>query len=66
MRMINMACDPAFTFQIDNHTDLTIIEVDGVNHQPLIVDEITIFPGQRYSFIVSLSRLPPDRIAEFG
>ena len=32
---------------------MVIIEVDGVNSQPLEVDSIQIFAGQRYSFIVS-------------
>ena len=54
MRLINMGCDASYTFQIDGHTSLTVIEVDGVNHQPLVVDEIQIFPGQRYSFVVCL------------
>lgn len=31
---------------------MTIIETDGENVQPLTVDSITIFVGQRYSFIV--------------
>ncbi len=30
----------------------TVIEVDGVNHQPVVVDSIQIFAGQRYSFIL--------------
>ncbi|KAF5340497.1 hypothetical protein D9758_014548 [Tetrapyrgos nigripes] len=52
MRLINMACDPNYTFSIDQHT-MTIIEVDGVNHQKLEdVDQIQIFAGQRYSFIL--------------
>ena len=32
---------------------MTIIEVEGTNVQPLIVDQIQIFAGQRYSFVVS-------------
>lgn len=32
---------------------MTIIEVEGTNVQPLDVDEIQIFAGQRYSFVVS-------------
>lgn len=32
---------------------MTIIEVDGVNVQPLVVDQIQIFAGQRYSFVLS-------------
>lgn len=46
-----MSCDPNYTFQIDGH-NMTIIEADGVNHDALTVDEIQIFAGQRYSFIV--------------
>ncbi|KAG6898927.1 Acyl-coenzyme A oxidase 2 [Termitomyces sp. T159_Od127] len=31
----------------------TIIEVDGINVQPLTVDSIQIFAGQRYSFVLN-------------
>jgi iron transport multicopper oxidase len=34
----------------------TIIEVDGVNTQPLVVDSIQIFAGQRYSFVLKTNR----------
>jgi hypothetical protein len=34
--------DPNWIFSIDGH-NLTIIEVDGVNHKPLTVDNIRIF-----------------------
>ncbi len=47
-----MACDPHYKFSIDAH-DMTVIEADGVNHRPLVVDSIDIFAGQRYSFVVS-------------
>lgn len=50
-RLVSLSCDPNFTFSIDGH-NLTIIEVDGVNTQPLVVDQIQIFAGQRYSFIL--------------
>lgn len=33
---------------------MTIIEVDGVNSQPLNVDSLQIFAAQRYSIVVSL------------
>lgn len=46
-----MSCDPFFIFSIDGHK-LTIIEVDGINVEPLLVDSIPIFSGQRYSFIL--------------
>jgi iron transport multicopper oxidase len=35
---------------------MTIIEVDGVNTQPLVVDQIQIFAGQRYSFILQANQ----------
>lgn len=33
---------------------MTIIEVEGTNVKPLVVDQIQIFVGQRYSFVVSI------------
>jgi iron transport multicopper oxidase len=50
-RLVSISCDPNFTFGIDGH-NVTIIEVDGVNVEPLLVDSIQIFAGQRYSFIL--------------
>jgi iron transport multicopper oxidase len=50
-RLIAMACDPNFTFSIDNHF-MTVIETDGENTVPLMVDSLQIFAGQRYSVIV--------------
>ncbi|KAF8214820.1 laccase 1 [Mycena galopus ATCC 62051] len=55
MRLVSMSCDPNFIFTIDNHT-MTIIEADGTNTQPLEVDEIQIFAGQRYSFILDANQ----------
>ena len=49
-----MACDPFFTFSIDNHA-FTIIEADGENTAPHNVDSLAIFSAQRYSVIVRLS-----------
>ncbi|KAF7798559.1 hypothetical protein EIP86_009781 [Pleurotus ostreatoroseus] len=54
-RLINMACDPSYNFTIDGH-NMTIIEVDGVNHQQLTVDEIQIFVAQRYSFVLDANQ----------
>ncbi|KAJ7728916.1 yellow laccase [Mycena metata] len=51
-RLISMSCDPNWIFSIDGH-EMTIIEVDGVNHQPLTVDSIQIFAAQRYSFVLT-------------
>ncbi|KAF7319806.1 Laccase G [Mycena kentingensis (nom. inval.)] len=52
MRLISMACDPNWVFTIDGHS-FTIIEVDSVNVEPLAVDSIQIFAGQRYSFVLN-------------
>ncbi|PPQ90320.1 hypothetical protein CVT25_007722 [Psilocybe cyanescens] len=61
-RLVSISCDPNFTFSIDGHAMITdyisyhiqtIIEADGVNTQPLVVDSIQIFSGQRYSFILT-------------
>lgn len=46
-----MSCDPNFNFTIDGH-EMTVIEADGVNTEPLRVEAIQIFAAQRYSFIV--------------
>ena len=54
MRLVSISCDPNYTFSIDGH-NMTVIEADGVNHEPVTVDSITIYAGQRYSFIVRAS-----------
>ncbi|KAJ6549616.1 laccase B [Mycena vulgaris] len=58
-RLVSMSCDPNWIFSIDGHT-MTIIEVDGVNHKPLIVDSLQIFAGQRYSFVLTASNKPSN------
>ncbi|KAF9524417.1 yellow laccase [Crepidotus variabilis] len=54
-RLVSISCDPNFTFSIDGHT-MTIIEVDSINVQPLTVDSIQIFAGQRYSFVLNANQ----------
>ncbi|KAJ7136937.1 yellow laccase [Mycena epipterygia] len=54
-RLVSMSCDPNWIFSIDGHF-MTIIEVDGVNTQPLVVDSIQIFTGQRYSFVLNATQ----------
>ncbi|KAI0368387.1 laccase 1A [Pilatotrama ljubarskyi] len=51
-RLISLSCDPNFVFSIDGH-NMTVIEVDAVNHEPLTVDSIQIYAGQRYSFVLT-------------
>ncbi|OCH90801.1 phenoloxidase [Obba rivulosa] len=50
-RLASISCDPNWTFNIDGH-NMTVIEADAQNTQPLTVDQIQIFAGQRYSFVL--------------
>nr|ARD69909.1 laccase [Cyathus bulleri] len=54
-RLISMSCDPNYMFSIDGH-QLTIIEADGENVQPVTVDQIQIFTAQRYSFVLNANQ----------
>nr|ALE66817.1 laccase A [Antrodiella faginea] len=55
IRLINISCEPNYHYSIDNH-DLTVIEADGVSTQSLTVSSLTIFAGQRYSFILNANQ----------
>lgn len=48
-----MSCDPNFVFSIDGH-NMTIIEAEGENTEPLLIDSVQIFAAQRYSFVVRI------------
>ncbi|KAI0000120.1 laccase [Russula compacta] len=50
-RLVSISCDPSFFFSIDSHI-MTVIEVEGTNVQPLVIDSLEIFAGQRYSVVV--------------
>lgn len=50
-----MSCDSNFIFSIDNH-DLTVIEADGENTAPLVVDSLQIHAGQRYSVVLTANQ----------
>nr|AMJ39540.1 laccase 3 [Coriolopsis trogii] len=54
-RLLSLSCDPFYTFSIDGH-DMTIIEADGVNTQPLKVDQLDILAAQRYSFVLEANQ----------
>ena len=43
-RLVSISCDPAYNFSIDSH-QLTVIEADGINVKPLVVDSLEIFAG---------------------
>ncbi|KAF8888308.1 laccase-5 [Infundibulicybe gibba] len=54
-RLVSISCEPNYTFSIDGH-QITIIEADGESTRPVTVDALTIFAGQRYSFILTADR----------
>ncbi|KAI0000119.1 laccase T2 copper depleted [Russula compacta] len=43
-RLVSISCDPNFVFSIDGH-QMTVIEVEGTNLQPLVIDSLQIFAG---------------------
>lgn len=51
LRLIQIACRPFFTFSVDNH-NLTVIELDGVEHDPVEVQNADIYAAQRLSVIL--------------
>ncbi|KAH8104302.1 laccase [Phellopilus nigrolimitatus] len=51
-RIVSTSCYPSYTFSIDGH-NMTVIEADGVETQPVTVDSLTIFSAQRYSVVVT-------------
>ncbi|KIY74418.1 multicopper oxidase [Cylindrobasidium torrendii FP15055 ss-10] len=59
LRIVSLSCHPNWVFSIDGH-DLTVIEVDGENVQPLVVDSIQVFAGQRYSAILTADKTPDN------
>ncbi|THH07836.1 hypothetical protein EW146_g9191 [Bondarzewia mesenterica] len=56
LRLVSLSCDPNYLFSIDNHR-LTIIEADSVLTEPLVVDQLWTFAGQRYSIILNANQL---------
>jgi FtsP/CotA-like multicopper oxidase with cupredoxin domain len=43
-RLVSISCDPTFNFSIDGH-QMTVIEVEGTNTQPLLIDSLQILVG---------------------
>jgi hypothetical protein len=52
MRLINNSGFGHFHVRFEGHP-MTVIEADGILHQPLLRDEVELYPAQRYSVIVS-------------
>ncbi|KAG2130446.1 laccase [Suillus bovinus] len=50
-RLVQISCDANVLFSIDGH-NLTVIEADGQLTESLVVDQLQIFAGQRYSVVL--------------
>ncbi|KAF9401150.1 hypothetical protein BGZ94_005295, partial [Podila epigama] len=67
LRLINTSATAAFFFSIDEH-QLQVIEADGTNLNPILVEGVPINAGQRYSVILTTNQEPKNywMRAEFG
>ncbi|ETW83507.1 laccase [Heterobasidion irregulare TC 32-1] len=54
-RLVSLSCFPNFIFSIAGH-NMTVIEADGEYTQPLVVDSVNIYAGQRYSVVVNATQ----------
>ncbi|KIK22215.1 laccase [Pisolithus microcarpus 441] len=54
-RLVGASCDPWFNFTIDGHP-MTVIEADGNLVDPVVVDSIPVYAGQRYSVVVTANQ----------
>lgn len=54
-RIVGASCDPWFNFTIDGHP-MTIIEADGNLVEPVVVDSIPVYAGQRYSVVITANQ----------
>lgn len=57
LRLINMSGFAAFNVSLDGHV-MRVIEVDGVDVKPVVVNRLTINVAQRYSVIVYADQSP--------
>ena len=54
-RIINSSAMMAFRVSFDGH-EFQVIEVDGVDHYPLRAKSLEIYPGQRYSVVLTANQ----------
>ncbi|KAJ9119375.1 hypothetical protein QFC24_005846 [Naganishia onofrii] len=55
MRLINNSAFGHFHVRFEDHP-MTVIEADGILHQPLVRDEVEIYAAQRYSVIIDANQ----------
>ncbi|KAJ7579850.1 laccase 3 [Mycena floridula] len=54
-RLIQISCRPFMTFSVDNH-GLSVMELDGVEHDPVAVENIDLYAAQRVSVILTANQ----------
>ncbi|KAF5391088.1 hypothetical protein D9757_003138 [Collybiopsis confluens] len=54
-RVFALSCRPFFTWSIDNH-NLTVMEFDGVEHDPVTVQNVDVYAAQRISAVVEANQ----------
>ncbi|KAJ7584002.1 laccase 6 [Mycena floridula] len=54
-RLVQISCRPFMTFSIDSHS-LLAMELDGVEHDPVAVENVDIYAAQRVSVIVNANQ----------
>jgi FtsP/CotA-like multicopper oxidase with cupredoxin domain len=55
LRLISHSTNFAFWFSIDNHT-MEMVEIDGVEVEPIATTRVFINPGQRYSVVIAANQ----------
>lgn len=55
LRLVSLSCEPNYNFTIDQH-NFTVIEADGVETKPLLVDSVQIFAGKCSSQVFLVNR----------
>ncbi|GLB43059.1 putative multicopper oxidase family protein [Lyophyllum shimeji] len=52
LRIFAISCRPFFTFSVDNH-NITFMEADGIEHDPVTVQNVDVYAAQRVSVILN-------------
>ncbi len=55
MRVINGGSLASFRFSVDSH-NMTVIEADGTEVEPVVVQSLNVMVAQRYSVIIETDR----------
>lgn len=55
LRIFSLSCRPFFTFSIDQH-NLTFIEADVTEHEPVEVQNVDLHAGQRVSVVLNANQ----------